>query len=377
MLAVSGTVDPVTPPPPPPLPPLPPPPPTPVTAVALAGLGAELGLAAVGAARIGPYEQTERLIGERKARGLFDTMGFTTTRPEVSCHPEALLPGARTVVAAALSYYAPGPEPEPGEGRLPRYAWSDRYEELRTKLDTLGARLGGSWRVVVDDNAHVDREAAVRAGLGFYGKSTMLIAPGLGTWIVLGTLVTTVEIEHAEPVRPGCGSCTLCIDACPTGALDVPGSLDAGLCLSWLTQRRAPIPVAYREAIGSVVYGCDICQDVCPWNRGPERRSADEALPPGSEPLVSLVDWLRSDPAELRARYPRLYVQRNDPGVLRRNAAVALGNSGGADHLPLLAAIAAGADEAHGDGGAGGVREHAAWAVARLRERLAQGLAGA
>ena len=116
---------------------------------------------------------------------------------------------------------------------------------------------------------------------------------------------------------------------------------------------------------------------MCPWNRGPERRSADEPLPPGSEPLVSLVDWLRSDPAELRARYPRLYVQRNDPLVLRRNAAVALGNSGGADHLSLLAAIAAGADEAHGDGGDGGVSEHAAWAVARLRERLAEGLAGA
>ena len=339
-----------------------------VSAETLARLGAELGLAAVGAAPVGPYEETERLIRERKARGLFDTMGFTTTRPEVSCHPEALLQGARAVVAAALSYYAPGPEPEPGEGCLPRYAWSDRYVELRAKLEALGERLGGSWRVLVDDNAHVDREAAVRAGIGFYGKSTMLIAPGLGTWIVLGALVTTVEIEPGEPVRPGCGSCTLCIDACPTGALDDPGTLDAALCLSWLTQRRAPIPAEHRAALGDVVYGCDICQDVCPWNRGPERRRAGEALPAGAEPVVSLVEWLRADPAELRARYPRLYVQRNDPGVLRRNAAVALGNSGGPQHLSLLDAIAAGTGDADGP-----VAEHAAWAAARLRERLAGG----
>jgi epoxyqueuosine reductase len=339
-----------------------------VSAETLARLGAELGLAAVGAAPVGPYEQTERLIRERKARGLFDTMGFTTTHPEVSCHPEALLQGARSVVAAALSYHVPGPEPEPGEGRLPRYAWSDRYGELRAKLEALGERLGGSWRVLVDDNAHVDREAAVRAGIGFYGKSTMLIAPGLGTWIVLGTLVTTAEVEPGEPVPPGCGSCTLCIDACPTGALDDPGTLDAGLCLSWLTQRRAPIPAEQRAALGDRVYGCDICQDVCPWNRGPERRRAGELLAAGAEPVVSLVDWLCAAPAELRARYPRLYVQRNDPGVLRRNAAVALGNSGGPEHLPLLDAIAAATGGAEGQ-----VAEHAAWAAAHLRERLAGG----
>ena len=339
-----------------------------VSAATLARLAAELGLDAVGAAAAGPYESTERLIRERKARGLFDTMGFTTTRPERSCHPEALLPGARSVVSAALSYYHPGGEPGPGEGRLPRYAWSDRYGELRSKIELLGERLGGAWRVLVDDNAHVDREAAARAGIGFYGKNTMLIAPGAGSWIVLGTLVTDVTVEPGERVRPGCGSCTLCIDACPTGALDDPGTLDARRCLSWLSQRREPIPVADRAAMGDTVYGCDICQEVCPWNRGPEERRAGQPLPAGAEPVVSLVEWLRADPDELRARYPGLYVQRNDRGVLRRNAAVALGNSGGAEHLGLLEWVASGSD---GTGAGGRVAEHAAWGAARLRARLA------
>jgi epoxyqueuosine reductase len=244
-----------------------------MTAEGLARLGAELGLDAVGAAPALPYAETERHIRERKERGLFATMGFTTRRPEVSCHPERLLDGARTVVSAALCYWADAEEPGPGEGRLARYTWSDRYAELREKLDALGRRLGGSYRVLVDENDHVDREAAVRAGVAFYGKSTLAITRRHGTWVVLGTLVTDVELEASAPLDAGCGSCTLCIDACPTGALDEPGTLDATRCLSWWTQAPAPVPLPYREPLGASVYGCDICQDVCPWNRGAARRS--------------------------------------------------------------------------------------------------------
>ena len=205
----------------------------PVTSAELQRLGRELGLDAVGAARAEWYEETERHIRERRARGLFGRMRFTMAQPEVSCHPELLLPGARTVVSAALCYWADGPEPEAGEGRLPRYAWSDRYGDLRERLDALGRRLGGSYRVLVDANQHVDREAAARAGIGFYGKNTMLITRRHGSWVVLGTLVTDVELDPAAPLDAGCGSCTLCIDACPTGALDEPGTLDATRCLSY------------------------------------------------------------------------------------------------------------------------------------------------
>ena len=184
-----------------------------MTTAELSRLADELGIDVVGAAPAEPYDETERLIRERRARGLFADMRFTMARPEVSCHPEALLPGARTVVSAALCYYAPGPAPAQGDGRLPRYAWSDHYAELRTKLEELGERIGGSYRVLVDANQHVDREAAARSGVGFYGKNTLLITRHHGSWVVLGTLVTDVELEPTPRFETDCGACTLCIDA--------------------------------------------------------------------------------------------------------------------------------------------------------------------
>jgi epoxyqueuosine reductase len=278
-------------------------------------------------------------------------------QPETSCHPETLLPNARTVVSAALCYYAPEPELGAGEGRLPRYTWRDGYAQLREKLDALGHRLGGSYRVLVDANQHVDREGAARSGVGFYGKNTLLITRRHGSWVVLGTLITDVELEPTPPLDLDCGECTLCIDACPTGALDTPGTLDATKCLSYWSQAPAAIPEDYREPLGAQVYGCDICQDVCPWNRGIEKRRAGEE--PG-EAHVSLVDWLTADPDELRRRYDRLYVPRNDGRWLRRNALVAAGNVGGGPEL--RAAVAPYADDEDEV-----LREHARWALDRLR----------
>ena len=327
----------------------------------LASLADELGIDVVGAAPASAYEDTERHIHERKARGLFADMRFTMAQPEVSCHPEALLPGARTVVSAAYCYYAPESSLEPGEGRLPRYTWSDGYAVLREALDRLGRRLGGDYRVLVDANQHVDREGAVRAGVGFYGKNTLLITRRHGSWVVLGTLVTTAAVEPTPPLGADCGTCTLCIDACPTGALDEPGVLDATKCLSYWTQAAAPIPEDYRTELAAQVYGCDICQDVCPWNRGVEKRRAGDAPPDGAEPHVSLVDWLRGDGDELRRRYERLYVPRNDARYLRRNALVALGNVGRPEDALLAEPYANSDDEL--------LREQARWALSRIQER--------
>jgi epoxyqueuosine reductase len=231
-----------------------------MTSAELARHAAEAGLDVVGAARAEPYDDTERHIADRRSRGLFADMRFTMARPEVSCHPETLLAGARTVVSAALCYFRPGPEPGPGEGRLPRYTWRDEYADLRHRLNDLGGRIGGSYRVLVDDNDHIDREGAARAGVGFYGKNTMLITRTHGSWVVLGTLVTDVEIEPTPRLELDCGECRLCIDACPTGALDEPGTLDATKCLSYGTQAPAPSPDDMRDDLGSMVYGCDICQ---------------------------------------------------------------------------------------------------------------------
>jgi epoxyqueuosine reductase len=332
-----------------------------MTATELERLAEKLGLDVVGATPAEAYAETERRIRERRARGLFADMRFTMAQPETSCHPETLLPGARTVVSAAHCYWAEEPPLEPGEGRLARYTWYDGYAVLRERLDALGRRLGGAYRVLVDANQHVDREAAARSGVGFYGKNTMLITRRHGSWVVLGTLVTDVEIESTPPLELDCGSCMLCIDACPTGALDEPGTLDSTRCLSYWTQAPAPIPRDYRAELGAQVYGCDICQDVCPWNRGIEKRRAGLQPPDGAEPHVSLVDWLERDADELRRNYDRLYVPRNDSRYLRRNALVALGNVGEAEHHAVLERYADGDDEL--------LREHAEWAGARLNER--------
>jgi epoxyqueuosine reductase len=329
-----------------------------MTAAELERHAQELGLDVVGAAPAAAYDQTERHIRDRKARGLFADMRFTMAQPEVSCHPETLLPGARTVVSAAHCYYAPEPPLEAGEGRLPRYTWYDGYALLRERLDALGRRLGGEYRVLVDANQHVDREAAARSGVGFYGKNTLLITRKHGSWVVLGTLVTTADIDATAPLDAGCGTCTLCIDACPTDALEEPGVLDATRCLSYWTQAPAAIPEHYRRDLGAQVYGCDICQDVCPWNRGVEKRRADRAA---GEAHVQLADWLREESDVLRERYDRLYVPRNDARYLHRNALVALGNVGRPEDAPIAEPFLEDGDEL--------LREHAQWALGQIEER--------
>ena len=334
-----------------------------MTGAELSRLAADLGLDVVGAASAQPYEETERHIRERRSRGLFADMRFTMARPEVSCHPERLLDSARSVVAAALCYFAPAPEPGTDEGRLPRYTWRDEYSVLRERLEELGTRLGGAYRVLVDDNDHVDREAAVRTGIAFYGKNTMAITRRHGSWVVLGALVTDVEIEPSPALELDCGSCRLCIDACPTGALDEPGVLDARKCLSYWTQAPAPIPEEYRPELGDAVYGCDICQDVCPWNRGVEKRRKGASVSDGAHPTVSLRDWLEGSDKELIAEFDRLYVPRNDARWLRRNALIAAGNVGSGDLIPSVERHVLGQDTMLG--------ETAAWALSRISKRSA------
>jgi epoxyqueuosine reductase len=333
-----------------------------MTRAELTRLATELGIDAIGVAPVAPYDDTERHIRERREQGLFADMRFTMARPEVSCHPEVLVAGAKSVIAGAICYYRDAPGPGEDEGRLPRYTWRDDYAALRERLDALGRRLGGTYRVLVDENDHVDRAAAVRAGVAFFGKNTMAITRRHGSWVVLGALVTDVEVEPSPALDLDCGECRLCIDACPTGALDDPGVLDATKCLSYWTQAPAPIPEPYREELGAMVYGCDICQEVCPWNRGVEKRRRGVEPEPGTKTgRVSLAEWLERDGAELVEELDRLYVPRNDPRWLRRNALVAAGNVGSTALEPLVDGYTRDDDPV--------LREAAEWARARMRRR--------
>jgi epoxyqueuosine reductase len=332
-----------------------------MTSAELSRLAADLELDVLGAAPASPYAETEEHIRDRRERGLFADMRFTMSKPEVSCHPELLFEGARSVISAALCYFVAASGPSTDEGRLATYTWRDTYEDLRVRLDELGQRLGGSYRVLVDANDHVDREAAVRAGVAFYGKNTMAITPAYGSWVVLGSLVTEVEIEATPPLGLDCGSCRICIDACPTGALDEPGVLDSTRCLSYWTQAPEPIPVEYRVELGAMVYGCDICQDVCPWNQAIEKRRADVPVPEDTDNVVSLRDWLERDGEDLVRDLDRLYVPRNDVRWLRRNALVAAGNVGTPALAPVVEAYASDPDPVLSDA--------ATWALARMADR--------
>jgi epoxyqueuosine reductase len=296
-----------------------------------------LGIDACGVCAAEPYSRAERAIRDRGAEGLFADMGFTMRHPERSCHPESLLRDARFVVAAAQSYARPEPErpADQPRGLMPRYARRDEYALLRAKLRALGRFLqrrapASRYAVYVDSNHHVDREAAVRSGIAVFGKNTMAITRRHGSWVVLGALVTDagLAVTHDEPDESAweaCGSCRACIDACPTEAIREGGVLDANRCVSYLTQSRLDAP-PYARAFGPRVYGCDICQDVCPWNRGAERRAADVEPDTPDAAFPRLAEWLESDPDDLAERHRRLYVPDRDGRFLQRNARIALAN---------------------------------------------------
>lgn len=331
-------------------------------------VGREHGLDAVGITDARPFERARGALEERKAAGLHGGMQFTYRNPARATDPTRTMPAARALVVGARSYRrTPTGVPPPNAGAVARYSWRDHYAPLRVALDAVADELrAAGWQatVLVDDNALVDREAAYRAGIGWFGKNANVLLPDRGSWFVLGSVVTDAPLPvdpDAAPVEDGCGSCTCCLDACPTGALVAPGVLDARRCLAWLLEAPGGFPLEYREALGSRVYGCDDCQEVCPPNKAADRRHPPPPAEPDAEPWVSLVELLDLDDAALLERFARWYVPRREPRYLRRNALVALGNVGDAadpDVQRVVGAALAGDDAM--------LREHAAWAAARL-----------
>lgn len=334
-------------------------------------VGRDTGLDAVGIAEARPFDRARRVLAERKAAGLHGGMAFTYRNPDRATDPARSLPGARALVVGARSYHRARPASPPRGGpwaAVAAYSWRDHYAGLRAALAQVAARLerdGYRTRILVDDNALVDREAAYRAGIGWFGKNTNVLLPGLGSWFVLGSVVTDAPLPADDgPVADGCGSCTRCLPACPTGALVAPGVLDARRCLAWLLEAPGSFPVEFREALGDRIYGCDECQVVCPPNRAAERHRPPPPAADDDEPWVSIVELLELDDDVLPARFARWYVPQRRARYIRRNALVALGNVGdGAepDVERVLRRTLASDDPL--------VREHAAWAAERLGRR--------
>jgi epoxyqueuosine reductase len=329
-------------------------------AVELKALGREAGLDAVGIAAAEPFLDTRRHLYERRAAGLHGGMSFTYRNPDRSTDPGRALAGAKTIVVGARAY--PPPASTYAGARVAAYASDDHYSALRTALNAVALQLrADGWEtcVLVDDNALVDREAAYRAGLGWYGKSTNLLLPGRGSWFVLGSVLTSAPLAvDDDPIDDGCGACRRCLDGCPTGAIVAPGIVDARRCLAWLLQARGDFPLEFRVALGDRIYGCDECQEVCP----PNRRASGTAT--SSTDGVDIIELLASDNEKLLARHGRWYIADRDPRYLRRNALIVLGNTAEPGDRAAAETV-----ERYLHDPDPMLRSHAAWAADRIAQR--------
>lgn len=345
-------------------------------------LGLSHGLAAVGFCDAEPLTDTHRVLVERRERGLNAEMNFTYRNPARSTDPRATLPSAQSIVVGALRYDTDLPDrPDHGRpvARVARYATADHYRELREALTEIRNHLKGLGYkavLVADENALVDRAVAVKAGIGWYGKSANVLLPGKGSWFVLGSVITNAVLTPAaEPVADGCGSCTSCIDHCPTGAIIAPGVVDANLCLSWRLQAPGDFPIELRRSLGDRIYGCDDCQEYCPPSRRADRRGIAAPEEPPEYPLDAGggsggswvdVEWmLAAADDELLDRLGRWYVPQRDPRYLRRNALVVYGNTAQTRRDDQVEAAVG----PYLDGDDEMLKRHAAWAVLALDRR--------
>lgn len=329
-------------------------------------------------AGIAPLRRHEELndFTEWIAAGRSGEMKYLESRDESGelkrASPETTFPWARSVIVCAINYNTAHPYStdtnDPQRGWISRYAWSreDYHDVVLRKLRTVEADLLGivgntqlTTRCYVDTGPLVERIFAKYAGVGWIGKNTCLINQKIGSWLFLGVILTSLELMPDLPAPDRCGSCTRCIDACPTDAIIAPYQLDSNKCISYLTiEKRGEIPEEMRAGIGHQVYGCDICQDVCPWNRKEPATTAEEFQP--REGLVNpALAWLAEiSEEEFREKFRGSPIKRTKRTGLRRNAVIAMGNSGDSDFVPLLEGLVGDEDAI--------VADAAQWALVQL-----------
>jgi epoxyqueuosine reductase len=335
--------------------------------------GYALGFDLVGIASADPPQTADAYV-EWVKRGYAGEMRYLEHPDRVARRrdPSLIVPSVRSVITVGKNYFTRWLPPEilndPSRGIIASYAWGRDYHEVMTPRlrelqafieQELGRQVHG--RVYVDTGPVLEREYAVRGGLGFFGKNTMLIHPRWGSWLFLGEILVDVELEYDEPdTRGTCGACTRCLVACPTDAFVAPYVLDARRCISYLTiELKGPIPPPLRPLLGNRIFGCDICNEVCPWNKRFSRPTADPAFQPDLDRVAPpLLELIALDDAAFRQRFRGSPVKRAKRRGLLRNVAVALGNWGDPEAVPALVQALHDPEPL--------IRGHAAWALGRI-----------
>jgi epoxyqueuosine reductase len=350
---------------------------------ALKSRARELGFCAVGVTGADRFSEAETAAAERTEKGLMDGLSWwSEARAHASADPHRATPDARSVIALAFPHRVDpspfeGPDfPSPSggaqggagpRGRIAAYALGrDYHEVLLERMEPLLAMLreqGYVAKTYVDHGWMLDRAAAARAGLGWLGKNTNLLVPGVGSSVLLAEIVTSAELERDQPLNKTCGGCDACMRVCPTGALIEPGVLDNRRCISfWTIEHRGVIPLDIRPLIGDWIFGCDLCQEICPINVSPRAAAPDTqalmAFGPTIEARPRLEELLALDDDSFRARFRNSAVWRTRRSGLLRNACIALGNVADRASAPALAGALEDQEPL--------VRGHAAWALGRL-----------
>lgn len=293
-------------------------------------------------------------------------MAWLERNKERRVDPQLVLPGARSMIVLAMNYFQGGREDDRKIPRIARYARGDDYHEVIEKklrvLDEFLRSHGGSQKCYVDTGPVLERDFAAVAGAGWHGKSTMLINRKLGTWFFLAEILTTLALDEDTPERDHCGSCTRCIDACPTAAITAPYKLNARRCISYLAiELKGSIPPEFRPMIGDRIYGCDDCLTACPWNRFARKASETAFAMRDSVAQMGLRDFLDLSDGQFRLLFRKSPIKRIKRRGFLRNVCVALGNTGGPVDIPALEKAVLDPEPL--------ISEHAQWAIGRIRQR--------